>query len=330
MNRTRDEWPVVAYQNLMTDMTITIRSANAALLLFTLLALTPIPARASLFSLAASGTISENSSGDPTIPIGTPWSFELTYDTAAPDLDFQLTGSPDPTFGRFTNTAAPPALIFFHYKAGSYEVTLNDPVDFGTSGGIDITFTSINGIDINIFAPDFFPHLAGGPVSFHADFARFTQPPIFSNDALPTNTALGPGSFDDSNVTLLPPAGVVSSSSLTSLTLTATIRGDFSRDGQVTAADIPAMLSALTDLNAYTSARSLSPAQLVVIGDFDNSGSVTNRDIQGLLNLLANSGSGPLTAVPEPSTLVLALLGLSIGVVLIRRSRLKRPGLSYT
>jgi hypothetical protein len=50
--------------------------------------------------------------------------------------------------------------------------------------------------------------------------------------------------------------------------------------------------------------------------------------VQGLLNLLANSGSGPLTAVSEPSTLVLALLGLSIGVVQMRRSRLKRPDLS--
>src|SRR5580765_4674431 len=167
-------------------MTTTIRSASAALLLFALLALAPMPARASLFSLAASGTISENSSRDSTIPINTPWSFALTYDTAAPDVDFQSSGSPDPTFGRFTNAAAPPALTFFHYKAGSYEVTLNDPVDFGTSAVIEITFTSINGIDINIFAPNFFPHLAGGPVSFHADFARFTRPPIFSSDALPT------------------------------------------------------------------------------------------------------------------------------------------------
>jgi len=311
----------------MPDMTITIRSANAALLLCTLLALTPTPARASLFSLAASGTISENSSTDSTIPIGTPWSFALTYDTAAPDLDFQLTGMPDPTFGRFTNAAAPPAMTFFHYKAGSYEVTLNDPVDFGTSAAIDITFTSINGIDINIFAPNFFPHLAGGPVSFHADFARFTRPAIFSSDALPTNTAIGPTSFDDSNVTLLPPAGVVNgSNTLTSLTLTATIPGDFSRDGQVTAADIPAMLSALTDLNAYTSAKSLSSAQLVVIGDFDNSNSVTNRDIQGLLDLIANQpGGGSVAAVPEPSTLTLLFLAASAWALQISRRALA-PG----
>ncbi len=289
-------------------MAIITRSANAALLVLSLLVLAATPARADLFSLAASGTISENSSGDATIPIGTPWTFQLTYDTAAPDLDFQLTSSPDPTFGRFTNTAAPPALTFFHYKAGSYEVTLDDPANFGTFSGMDITFTTVNAIDININASALFPHLAGGAVSFHADFNAFSTAPIFSSDALPTNTALSPASFDQSTVTLLPPAGVVSGSSLTSLTLTATIQGDFNHDGHVTAADIPAMLSALTDLNAYKSAKSLASAQLTIIGDFDNSGSVTNRDIQGLLDLVASQGGGSVTSVPEPASWALIVL----------------------
>ena len=195
---------------------------NAALLFFTLLTLAATPARASLFSLSASGTISSNSSGDSTIPVGTSWTFQLTYETAAPDLDFELTGSPDPTFGRFKNTAAPPALTFFHYTAGGYEVTLDDPADFGMFSDMLISFIgSANAIDINIQAPTLFPQLAGGPVSFHADFNAFSTPPIFTSDALPTNTALGPGNFDQSTVTLLPPAGVVSSNSLTSLTITA-------------------------------------------------------------------------------------------------------------
>src|SRR5215471_6150790 len=118
-------------------MAMTTRSARAALLLSALLALGATPARAGLISLAASGTISSNSSGDSTIPIGTPWTFELIYDTAAPDLDFELTGSPDPTLGRFKNTSAPPALTFFHYQAGGYAVTIDDPADFGTSSAID-------------------------------------------------------------------------------------------------------------------------------------------------------------------------------------------------
>ena len=202
---------------------MTTRSANAALLLFALLALGVSPARASFFSLAASGMISENSSGDSTIPIDTPWTFEVIYDTAAPDLDFELTGSPDPTFGRFTNTSSPPALTFFHYQAGGYEVSIDDSADFGTGSGIDITFTSVNAIDINIHAPSFFPPLAGGTVSFHADFNAFSMAPIFASDGLPTNTDLGPESFDQSTVTLLPSACtcVVSGNSVTSLTVTA-------------------------------------------------------------------------------------------------------------
>ena len=196
-----------------------------------------VPARAGLYRLAAAGTITANASSDATIAVGTPWAFELTYDTAAPDLDFELSGSADPTFGRYTNTGAPPAMTFFHYKAGSYEVTLDDPADFGEFSSLDITFTSINGIDINLFAPDFFPPLAGGAVSFHADFAAFSTPPIFTSDALPTNTAIGPGSLVDSSVTLLPPAGFVTGSNLTSLTLTAILQGDYNENGVVDAAD---------------------------------------------------------------------------------------------
>jgi hypothetical protein len=207
---------------------------------FMFLVLASLPARASLFTLAASGTINSNSSGDPTIPVGTPWLFEITYNTAAPDLDFQVTvtGSPDPTFGRFANTAMPPAMTFFHYKAGSYEVTLDDPGDFGTFSAIDITFTSINAIDINIFASTLFPPLAGKPVSFHADFNRFVSPPVFTSDALPTNTAIGPGSFGPNTVSLLPQqSNEVSGNNVTGLTITAGLSGDFNNDGAVDAAD---------------------------------------------------------------------------------------------
>lgn len=203
-------------------MAMTTRSANAAPLLFTLLALAGMPAQADLFKLAATGTISFG--GGATIPNGTPWSFDLTYDAAAPDRDVELTGSPDPTFGRFTNTAAPPALTSFHYQAGSYQVAIEKPADFGTGSAIVITFTAVHAIDINVFAPALFPPLAGGEASFHADFNALSSVPIFTSDALPTNTALGPGSFDASTVNLQflgPPSGVVGSGSVTSLTLTA-------------------------------------------------------------------------------------------------------------
>jgi len=195
--------PIAAYFN------------SAALLLSAVLILAPTSARSSLYSLAASGTISFST--DATIPVGTPWSFEIVYDTAAPDLD------PSPTSGSYGNTSVPPALISFHYQAGSYEVTLGDAADFDVGSDILVDFgVTVNSIDINVNAPDLFPPLGGGAVSFHADFGDFSARPIFMSDALPTDPAFGPDSFDDANVSLLPASGgVVTGSSLMSFTVTA-------------------------------------------------------------------------------------------------------------
>jgi len=181
---------------------------SAAVLICAALALAPASARAALYSLQASGTIS--ASTEAALPAGTPWSFEIVYDTAAPD------GSPDPTFGQFGNTSAPPALTSFHYQAGSYEVALDNPADFGVASDILITFTAVHAIDINLNADDLFPPLTGGAVRFHADFNDFSSRPIFVSDALPTDPALGPDSFDLITVSLLPASGEVSGSSLTS------------------------------------------------------------------------------------------------------------------
>ncbi len=85
--------------------------------------------------------------------------------------------------------------------------------------------------------------------------------------------------------------------------------GDFNRDGQVTAADVPAMLQALTDLNVYKATYSLTDPQLLAIGDLNNSNALTNADIQGLLNLVAGFGSAANSPVPEPSSAILAMLG---------------------
>ena len=111
-------------------------------------------------------------------------------------------------------------MISFHYVAGDYEVAIDEPADFGTFSDIQIGFTSVYSIDVNIHAPAFFPPLAGGDVSFHADFNALSSLPVFASDALPTDPAIDLASFDLSTVSLLPAAGgAVSSSTLTSLAI---------------------------------------------------------------------------------------------------------------
>ena len=99
------------------------------------------------------------------------------------------------------------------------------------------------------------------------------------------------------------------------------VPGDFDRDGQVTATDIQAMLSALTDLKAYETAHGLSDAALVLLGDLNSDHIVTNADIQPLLDLLAGSGGGNLPSVPEPASHALAALAFAALGVFILRSR---------
>jgi hypothetical protein len=181
-----------------------------------LLIFATVPAHAELISLSASGIITLDTSPDTTIPVGTPWDFEIIYDTSAPDRDFELTGTPDPTFGNYNNNGAIPALTFFHYRAGTYEVTVRSPSEFGPFSEIHISFGGTHAIDINLFSPGQFPPLAGQPVSFHADFADDFSPSIFTSDALPTDTSLSLLSFDGASVTLN--AGGAISGSLNGMT----------------------------------------------------------------------------------------------------------------
>jgi hypothetical protein len=97
-------------------------------------------------------------------------------------------------------------------------------------------------------------------------------------------------------------------------TMNHVVHGDFNGDGQVNAADLPAMLSALTDLDAYQTTNHLASNDLVTLADFNGDGAVTNADIQPFLDYLAASGfgAGAPTAVPEPSSAVLLIGGILI------------------
>jgi hypothetical protein len=60
-------------------------------------------------------------------------------------------------------------------------------------------------------------------------------------------------------------------------------RGDFNTDGTVNAADIRAMLGALTNLATYKAEKGLSDSALVAMGDLNDDNKFTNGDIQSLL-----------------------------------------------
>ena len=98
------------------------------------------------------------------------------------------------------------------------------------------------------------------------------------------------------------------------------LRGDVNRDGHVDGADIPAMLQALTDLNAYQTKYSLPAAATLAIGDLNGDGKVTNADLQALLTLL-KSGGGSLAAVPEPASIVLLAFALAALAFAVDRRR---------
>jgi hypothetical protein len=103
-----------------------------------------------------------------------------------------------------------------------------------------------------------------------------------------------------------------------SSTLTVVAKGDFNRDNQLTSADIPAMLSALTDLAAYQSTYGVPAAELLAIGDFTGDGNVTNADIQPLLDLVSSTGGGSVQSVPEPATWSLLAWGIGMLAVAAR------------
>jgi hypothetical protein len=209
----------------MNPHAMSTKPSRFVLLWLTIHILGAAPVQAELISVSASGTISKSNSADTTIPVGTPWTFEIIYDTAAPDLDFEVTGAPDSTFGRFTNAGAIPAVTFLHYHAANYEVTIDDPKDFGAFSEIHITLGRVNVFEINLNAPGLFPPLAGGPVSFHAEFDDGFQsdfgdipPSIIMSDALLTDTSLGLRSFQNASVTLLPSSGGVVVGGLSDMT----------------------------------------------------------------------------------------------------------------
>ena len=102
------------------------------------------------------------------------------------------------------------------------------------------------------------------------------------------------------------------------------IKGDFNQDGQVTVADISAMMNALANLPFYKARTGLSDSSLLANADLNGDGALNNADIQALLNLI-RSGSGSVAAVPEPSAAIITMTGaLAVSLAVFGRCRWNR------
>ena len=96
--------------------------------------------------------------------------------------------------------------------------------------------------------------------------------------------------------------------------------GDINQDLHVNASDIVAMMSALSNLDAYDTAHSFDFAELNDVADVNGDGVVTNADLQALINY-EKTGHGS-ESVPEPASFV--LLGAGSALVFVRRVRKQR------
>ncbi|HEY2760068.1 MAG TPA: dockerin type I domain-containing protein, partial [Pirellulales bacterium] len=114
------------------------------------------------------------------------------------------------------------------------------------------------------------------------------------------------------------------SQSLT-LTLTGTVTripGDLTLDNSLSTADVQEMMFALSDLSDYQSQEQLSNSELMQVADVNGDGLINNLDLQALVSELANppagGGNGTTTAVPEPASWALLLIGSIFGLRVAR------------
>jgi len=92
--------------------------------------------------------------------------------------------------------------------------------------------------------------------------------------------SIAPGAGGQTVVTITDPNGALASASP---------KGDFNLDHTVSIADVATAIHALTDLNVYKTAQSLSTTDAAYLADANGDGQIDNADVQSLLVMLAQS-----------------------------------------
>ena len=105
------------------------------------------------------------------------------------------------------------------------------------------------------------------------------------------------------------------------------VLGDVNGDGHFNVADISAEMAALTNITALKN--NYGPSHLVLntdeldaVLDQNHDGVINNLDVQAAITNLANTGGvGTVSAVPEPTSLVLLAVG---GILVLVGTRARK------
>ena len=204
---------------------------------------------------------------------------------------------------------------------GGFDQTLQSGLTLSSNGHLDLGLGGIPG---------------GGAVHFNASNGLWGSSILTIDNWTPgldhlffgsDNNGLDPSQVTDITFANFGAATITASGEIVPQATTPIfVAGDVNGDGHFTVADIAAEMSALTNLTAYQN--SYGPSHLVLntdelfaVLDQNHDGIINNADIQAAISRLANTGGvGNLTAVPEPSSISLLVLGAILSAIAIRRA----------
>jgi hypothetical protein len=229
-------------------------------------------------------------------------------------------GAAAPTFSSANGTNAGKSTIVTFSKAGAYafRVTIQYSGGFSVTSSVNVTvgqaLTSV------LVSPTSINIANGATKLFNAEALDQFGAPVSPQPAFVWSVggSGAGGTIDAATGLYTAPTGIVGSDSVKAASATVSgsatvnvipgVAGDFNLDGRLTADDVPAMIAALTDLNAYQASRNLTAAELTMVGDLDGDGAVTNADLQQLLeNLRAESEQPQNQQVTPQNKAILAL-----------------------